>query len=91
MQRSWPAAATSGGVLRTGVTGSGRLLMIAHRDWTRILTPRSLVTWMPRSVAICRWPTSSRSVVRMTDLDQHETIQVFVGIDVGRARIMPSP
>src|SRR5438034_1164921 len=39
---------------------------------------------MPRSVATVRWPIVVTSGAGMTDIEQHDSVQVFVGIDVGK-------
>jgi len=57
--------------------------VIADRGWTRI-TPRSPVTWMPRSAAMVCWPIVVTWGAGMTDIEQHDSVQVFVGVDVGK-------
>src|ERR1700753_3575003 len=39
---------------------------------------------MPRSVAMVSWPIVVTSGAGMTDIEQHDSVQVFVGVDVGK-------
>src|SRR5581483_6309900 len=40
---------------------------------------------MPRPAAQGRWPITITSGVRMADIEQHDDIQVFLAVDVGKA------
>src|SRR5439155_17543662 len=52
--------------------------------WIRS-NPRSPVTWMPRSAAMVCWPIVVNLLGEgMTDTEQHDSVQVFVGVDVGK-------
>src|SRR5450755_4414442 len=39
---------------------------------------------MPRLVAVVRWPIVLTLGVGMSDIEQHERVAVFVGLDVGK-------
>ena len=66
------------------VTGPGSKLAIADRGWTRSI---SEVACNVNAETSCRGLLAivlNRSEAGMTDIEQHGSVQVFIGVDVGK-------
>ncbi len=71
-------------MIRGDVIGSGGALVTANRGRVRHSTPGPSVTWMPVPASRGYLVNPYKQGDRMTESSDYESVQVFIGIDVGK-------